>query len=412
MPIALVKKRREFILETLTATLNKAMTAFGRFSFNESSRNSIGGVVLSAVNKQKGAYSWCTERTITDFLADEINLALRATKRPAGARVPLTAWEGFADGKAAAERLLSSLQTLPWQYELLGWTPLTCEGDEVITLSDDFHLVSFSDKSAAKYEVGPIDVVDADVFSRSYPERVESGRFYLCGQFEGYIREFEPTEQASVYCDALLGVLGLLCCDVTLAINPFYYGGPPPAIPVMMYRVSGTRELIGYRWLTAEQTAAVQRLALTADGKARPSARAAAIAPAFGHVPTRSAARWLHESYFGSNGLMQVVQATIALEIIFGERKESRQTGLSSLLANRLAYLIGNSPREREQIIDHFKELYDFRSAIVHAGAATLGDAEQAALAALQGYAQRAIQVQIAELRRPPVGNRPTPRPK
>lgn len=95
---------------------------------------------------------------------------------------------------------------------------------------------------------------------------------------------------------------------------------------------------------------------------------------------------------------MQLVQAAIVLEILLGDRAEADLMGLASLLANRLAYLIGHSPNERRRIVSDFKRLYDFRSRVVHAGAAEIDDSGRQALFDLQKYARLALHAQIGGL--------------
>jgi hypothetical protein len=82
----------------------------------------------------------------------------------------------------------------------------------------------------------------------------------------------------------------------------------------------------------------------------------------------KNAGRWLFESYCGSNGLLQVVQATVSLEILLGDRSDSDDIGIQKLLANRAAYLIATSSAERETLLKDVKSIYKIRSKIVHSG--------------------------------------------
>jgi hypothetical protein len=94
--------------------------------------------------------------------------------------------------------------------------------------------------------------------------------------------------------------------------------------------------------------------------------------------------------------LVQIVQATVALEILLGDRIEAEALGLGTLLANRLAYLTGQTPTDRQHILTEFKRLYDLRSRIVHSGKTRLDDDERQALSDLQRHMQYALHEQIA----------------
>ncbi len=124
----------------------------------------------------------------------------------------------------------------------------------------------------------------------------------------------------------------------------------------------------------------------------------AAIRAGFTDVSTRSAARWYADSTVGSNGLIQIVQAAIALEILLGDESGLEQIGTTALLANRLAYMIAETPHERRTILARFKQLYKVRSLIVHQGKAVLEERESAALYELRAYANRAIIKQTMQL--------------
>ena len=61
------------------------------------------------------------------------------------------------------------------------------------------------------------------------------------------------------------------------------------------------------------------------------------------------AGAWLFDSYCGHNELLSFVQATVALEIILGDKNESDRVGIGALLGNRCAYLISKTHDQREE---------------------------------------------------------------
>lgn len=109
----------------------------------------------------------------------------------------------------------------------------------------------------------------------------------------------------------------------------------------------------------------------------------------------KMAGRWLLNSYCTENQLLSFVQAITALEVLIGEEKESKNTGIKSLLANRTAYFIGDSHEKRLQIIEEIKEIYTTRCDIVHKGKEVLSIDEKKQLLKLQFYLHRIILEEI-----------------
>ena len=54
--------------------------------------------------------------------------------------------------------------------------------------------------------------------------------------------------------------------------------------------------------------------------------------------------------------------------MLLGDRETADSVGLTKLLGNRCAYLLGSTREGRQRIIEEFVEVYRVRSAIVHGG--------------------------------------------
>ena len=91
----------------------------------------------------------------------------------------------------------------------------------------------------------------------------------------------------------------------------------------------------------------------------------------------QSAARWFLDSHTGNNAQVKFVQVVIAFEILLGDEKMSKDTGIGTLMANRCAYMIGTDARDRERIIHDMQSGYRIRGRIVHAGASILTHEEK-----------------------------------
>lgn len=79
-------------------------------------------------------------------------------------------------------------------------------------------------------------------------------------------------------------------------------------------------------------------------------------------------ARWLFDSYCGRDQLLAYVQAAVSIEILLGDDEPDASVGLTTLMANRCAYLIADTPAHRSNLIGAFREIYKIRSKIVHTG--------------------------------------------
>jgi hypothetical protein len=86
-----------------------------------------------------------------------------------------------------------------------------------------------------------------------------------------------------------------------------------------------------------------------------------------GRVAT--AAEWLFDAESESPSATTFVQVAIAFEALLGgERGEP----ITETIANRVAYLLGQTPSERNEYEQRFKTFYDLRSKIVHQGQSRL----------------------------------------
>lgn len=78
----------------------------------------------------------------------------------------------------------------------------------------------------------------------------------------------------------------------------------------------------------------------------------------------RTAMDWLINSYIIEDETMSFIQICMGLESIFGDNEY--EGGLTSVLSDRCAYLIGKNIIDRKEIKKTFKEIYQIRSKIIH----------------------------------------------
>lgn len=90
----------------------------------------------------------------------------------------------------------------------------------------------------------------------------------------------------------------------------------------------------------------------------------------------KTSAIWLLRANLSNRGMDEILDATIAIEVLLGDREASDRVGLSKLMANRCAYSLGKNSDERKELYDFFIKFYRVRSDIVHSGRLKLGDDE------------------------------------
>jgi hypothetical protein len=112
------------------------------------------------------------------------------------------------------------------------------------------------------------------------------------------------------------------------------------------------------------------------------------------------AGQWLFDSYCGNNELLSFVQAVVAMEILLGDKAVSDLMGLGELLRNRCAYLIGNGQKQRDDILNDFKKIYDVRSQIVHRGKNRLSKDERILFQDFRWMCHRVIQEEVELLQK------------
>jgi hypothetical protein len=75
---------------------------------------------------------------------------------------------------------------------------------------------------------------------------------------------------------------------------------------------------------------------------------------------------WYFDADTADNHTVAFLQRCIGLEAILGDDENSRTVPLTDRLADRYAYLMGQTASERVELRQHFREIYGRRSDVVH----------------------------------------------
>lgn len=334
---------------------------------------------------------------VASFLLEQIESLLPGPFSSEEEAVAITDIPQLSDTGAVAEQLVAMVLTLPWHYLLLIPTAIIAPpAGAALPLSDGCSLRAFAPEAAATLPLHEHNIFSSSVLHQDFPKTIESEQYYFTQNVTGYLSKREPPE-IDAFVDAAKGFLGLCVMTELLHLTPRWFGSPSRARAIIVYRIAGDHShLEPYHWLSTDDSDVLGRLSASNDESAAVATSMARTA--FAHRPTRGAARWHLDSFVGANGLLQMVQSTVSLEILLGDKEEADKIGLSNLLANRLAYLIGKTPTERSVVLKRFKYLYDIRSQIVHGGKVMLSADERVALYEMRHFARRAILTQVRQI--------------
>ena len=107
----------------------------------------------------------------------------------------------------------------------------------------------------------------------------------------------------------------------------------------------------------------------------------------------KSAIEWAFDSHANDNDTLAFIQACIGIEAVIGD---DTKDNITATLADRCAYLLGDSISARKKIRENFEKLYDIRSKIVHGRKACLDDEQRHFLDYAQIMLKRVIWKEIS----------------
>jgi hypothetical protein len=115
-------------------------------------------------------------------------------------------------------------------------------------------------------------------------------------------------------------------------------------------------------------------------------------------VPISLALYWLFRTFLDRSSQENILDVAIALEILGGARSTRDDPSISSTVAQKVAYAIGRSYRERTEIEKTIKQFYGLRSAVIHAGKRRLTSEEDVLVFSATEYCKRFIKHEISVL--------------
>ncbi|MDR6521785.1 hypothetical protein J2789_004475 [Variovorax paradoxus] len=339
------------------------------------------------------------------FIVEEVNSEVEAG---AIKDLMLTELALYRDPETAADRIISMLESLPLQYRgslMLpesmvdsfreqGWNNVRSERINLVGSweqdADQFPAV----KRATSFS-GALDFA----FMRTQEEGGETLGLHIT--VDGYATEVLPTRPIETAVSMVKSLFGLF---IAVGVcRTMQFPGIRAYAPWMdIYRAEEIRARLRGEVLDVSDANLLNRLFFTKPTEARLEKMKQIIdlvSRTTEPDPLVLAGRWLFESYANRDEAMAFMQAAIVLEVLLGEESEKEGAGLTSLLANRCAYMIAGSRDERQEILKAFRSIYDTRSRIVHAGKASLTMDQKTQYFELQKLCDRVVRAELAALR-------------
>jgi Apea-like HEPN len=323
--------------------------------------------------------------------------------------IPLTKIEGYGDAKALADRLVDELESLPREYSV------------TISFVNDFGKL-FA-KAMKEYQISDsVKLFTHDEFAKQIPLQSDEEMGHLPRSILALSKIYEDSTHFQVRVHGLIPRWGI-SAPIERAVSVFksFLG---LGIALKLFKIDNNRD-----WFSREREPifAIHRRILTLWKFERDYKFDASLAETYNHLVLDDingmlqsdgdksawmidklkliqavfdkqaaskimlASEWFLDSCGETHKLFSFVQTAVVLEILLGDKARSDLLGLGELLGNRCAYLIARSAKEREYILEIFREFYDIRSRIVHHGKPQVGLRENYLLHQLRQVCCRVI---------------------
>lgn len=388
MTIKLDRARENALTVAIADELGRATVDYDRY-LTLRRDHQLGSDELLPAEAAEKIYRYCGHGGLFTFVRNEVNTRLRSTHdfKSKSKEKPLRDYDDFSDALPAAKEIVARLKQLPYRYRLTALLPAELAQPLIafvsaVKLSDDA-VICAGNRLPDNFETTSANKrLDDDLFSDWFSESLDTSReifpdrlYFTCTDV-GYVSHSDKAPIVSNFHDRLRAILG-----AATALNFFDYafGFPHEKKPfVMVHQEGDAREIVETHELSDDlwqhrASRSTKRFVEKSDDPA------IAIRTVFDRLSivfgNDEAARklftaciWLFRAKLAANPLDSLLQSTIAIEVLLGDKEIADIVGVSRLIGNRCAYLLGVSRKTRSEIIAEFTEIYNLRSAIVHSG--------------------------------------------
>ncbi|MBB3347801.1 HEPN domain-containing protein [Sphingomonas sp. BK069] len=306
--------------------------------------------------------------------------------------IRLTELTCFKDALSTARIIVANLERVPAQYRLITRISkelgerITCSGVDV-KLSDRLRVLSFDmiPKSfVLKHTNSRINAYLNRYHSDKIEEQFQDNALYLEFRTTGYLARRRSSRAISEFYDEIRAFYG-----ACIANGIFYeHGGWSEEITPLLIGNSIHNGVESFAYVERCDEDVVACAALETSMKTDRQLKNGnsleevltpikAVFNSDNHVKLKTASTWALRAHLSRRGLDKILESAITIEVLMGDRETSDRIGLTKLIANRCAYALGKSNKEREDLIKFFIEFYKVRSEVVHSGRTVLNHDER-----------------------------------
>lgn len=329
----------------------------------------------------------------------------------------LTDLPEFRDPQLLAEKIITELETLPWEYTFFVRVPFDFSKKFIGLLNgaeykftDTFSLIHPSDELKNDFPFSLKHHYNMIKYLGSDPPSIKGWPDYLYFKYKtyGFVNNYSKNPTVFDFKLTIRSFLGINLALSSIKIANTFWINPPDETIIVIYQNNGKKWTPKHcHNFNADFSLAYQKIELFIndnghDGNLTTENCFSILdklrnnySSAKAEETILKASQWFFDSYCGNNELLSFIQSMVVLEILLGDKKISDSIGLGELLRNRCAYLIGESSKERENIINDFDRIYNSRSRIVHEGKNQLSENDIKDLNKLRKFCSRVIEKEL-----------------
>lgn len=327
------------------------------------------------------------------FIADRFILS--GEKKPDRAREKrLTDYQSFSEPIDVAREMVAALRTMPHQYK---FCMRLCDGlaagldfDHAYVIDDRIKLergFDLNDEFALANPDSEYDVDRSAYHLREDHAKFEENKLYFTFRTSGMITEIHESKLISEFEDQIRSFFGACMSFGILTDTAYSFLSAGPNAILVNRQISGKRDGKEHQaWVfnsshpVENDTQNCTDLFMTREAalKNKQEGSDSLLAPVVAmfnspeNARLKTAALWLCRAHLSHKAMDKIIESTIALEVLLGDKEQSDRVGLSRLMSNRCAYALGKSRDDRRRMISFFTDYYKVRSDIVHSGRTSL----------------------------------------
>lgn len=321
-------------------------------------------------------HDFCGEDGLRQFVHSEVASAIRFNYdfEKDAARKPLTSFAEFSNPVSAARQIVKRLKQLPYAYRVSLQLPAGLSANlwdvlDTYKLSDSISLHSKRHLPQPFPLKNDNPLKDERLFDRLIGKddfQLNDDRIFISIRASGHVGLY--TTPLIPYASDILKAFYGAALAVGLAIDGTSPEKHEAGVFIIHQMNKDDSEIIYTEDVDSDLDSSSCRLkSLSLEGEQLSDRQKRvidsldAVSSVFG---TDKHARkmftscvWLYRSYVSFNPLDSLLESTIAIEALLGDKENQGKLGISRLLGNRCAYLLGRSMREREDIIRQFDDI-------------------------------------------------------